>query len=172
MSRRVCPGVTLENQREEVLLWIWDEFLLSELFHGKIIVHGHTPRPAPEVLQNRINLDTGAFKWAGSRAYACPATASFSLDGTIVKSRSWTLAILACELFSDNGRIPSDRAAGRAGRGTLQIADRRPTQPGWHPLHRSGRPIRTSLEIDRHQHPHVIAKLSGRANRVPSTAPI
>ena len=28
---------------------------------GKIVVHGHTPVEAPEVLPNRINIDTGAF---------------------------------------------------------------------------------------------------------------
>ena len=28
---------------------------------GKIVVHGHTPVEAPEVLSNRINIDTGAF---------------------------------------------------------------------------------------------------------------
>jgi len=28
---------------------------------GKIGVHGHTPVEEPEVLANRINIDTGAF---------------------------------------------------------------------------------------------------------------
>jgi serine/threonine protein phosphatase 1 len=28
---------------------------------GKIIVHGHTPVEEPEILPNRINIDTGAF---------------------------------------------------------------------------------------------------------------
>ena len=57
----VRPGAPLESQKEEDLLWIRDEFLNSKMDFGKIIVHGHTPRPEPEVLPNRINIDTGAF---------------------------------------------------------------------------------------------------------------
>jgi serine/threonine protein phosphatase 1 len=57
----VRPGVPLERQQEEDLLWIRDEFLDSKMNFGKIVVHGHTPRPQPEVLPNRINIDTGAF---------------------------------------------------------------------------------------------------------------
>jgi serine/threonine protein phosphatase 1 len=57
----VKPGVPLDRQREEDLLWIRDDFLLSEDDHGKIVVHGHTPVAAPEIKQNRVNIDTGAY---------------------------------------------------------------------------------------------------------------
>lgn len=57
----VRPGIPLQKQAEEDLLWIREEFLSSEAFHGKVVVHGHTPRPAPEMRPNRINLDTGAY---------------------------------------------------------------------------------------------------------------
>jgi serine/threonine protein phosphatase 1 len=57
----VRPGVPLERQSEEDLLWIRDEFLNSKTDFGKIVVHGHTPTSEPEVLPNRINIDTGAF---------------------------------------------------------------------------------------------------------------
>ena len=57
----VRPGVPLERQKEEDLLWIRDEFLGSAADFGKVVVHGHTPVAAPEVLKNRINIDTGAF---------------------------------------------------------------------------------------------------------------
>ena len=57
----VRPGVPLDRQREEDLLWIRDEFLSSTIDFGKIVVHGHTPVEEPEVLPNRINIDTGAF---------------------------------------------------------------------------------------------------------------
>ena len=43
------------------LLWIRDEFLQYEGDFGKIVVHGHTPAPEPEVRVNRINIDTGAY---------------------------------------------------------------------------------------------------------------
>jgi diadenosine tetraphosphatase ApaH/serine/threonine PP2A family protein phosphatase len=57
----VRPGVPLARQREEDLLWIRQDFLLCETDFGKIIVHGHTPVPQPEIRQNRINIDTGAY---------------------------------------------------------------------------------------------------------------
>jgi serine/threonine protein phosphatase 1 len=57
----VRPGVPLERQNEEDLLWIRDEFLASRADFGKIVVHGHTPTESPQVLPNRINVDTGAF---------------------------------------------------------------------------------------------------------------
>jgi serine/threonine protein phosphatase 1 len=57
----VRPGVPLERQSEDDLLWIRDEFLDSKTDFGKIVVHGHTPTEEPELLPNRINVDTGAF---------------------------------------------------------------------------------------------------------------
>ena len=57
----VRPGVPLERQSVEDLLWIRGEFLNSKLDFGKIVVHGHTPLEEPEVLPNRINIDSGAF---------------------------------------------------------------------------------------------------------------
>jgi serine/threonine protein phosphatase 1 len=57
----IRPGTALEAQNPEDLLWIREPFLFSQRDHGKIIVHGHTPSEEPEVLANRINVDTGAF---------------------------------------------------------------------------------------------------------------
>jgi serine/threonine protein phosphatase 1 len=57
----VRPGVALERQRAEDLLWIREEFLNSRTSFGKVVVHGHTPTASPEVLPTRINIDTGAF---------------------------------------------------------------------------------------------------------------
>jgi serine/threonine protein phosphatase 1 len=57
----IRPGVSLERQSPQDLLWIRDEFLSSRKDFGKIVVHGHTPTVEPEVLPNRINIDTGAF---------------------------------------------------------------------------------------------------------------
>jgi serine/threonine protein phosphatase 1 len=58
----IRPGVPLDRQSPHDLTWIRDEFLLSGVDHGVIVVHGHTPapEPEPEVLPNRINVDTGA----------------------------------------------------------------------------------------------------------------
>jgi len=67
------PGVDLERQSAEDLLWIRGEFLQFDGAFGKIVVHGHTPVGAPEVKANRINLDTGA--------YASSVLTSMVLDG-------------------------------------------------------------------------------------------
>jgi serine/threonine protein phosphatase 1 len=57
----VRPGVALNKQRDEDLLWIRQDFLLCEDDFGKTIVHGHTPVLDPEIRSNRINIDTGAY---------------------------------------------------------------------------------------------------------------
>lgn len=57
----VRPGLPLEQQTEEDLLWIREPFLTSRADFGKIVVHGHTPAEHPELVSNRINVDTGAF---------------------------------------------------------------------------------------------------------------
>jgi len=57
----VRPGVPLDQQTEADLLWIREPFLTSRADFGKIVVHGHTPAEQPELRQNRINVDTGAF---------------------------------------------------------------------------------------------------------------
>jgi serine/threonine protein phosphatase 1 len=57
----IKPKIKLQQQHIEDQLWIRDDFLNSALFHGKIIVHGHTVTDEPEILPNRIGLDTGAY---------------------------------------------------------------------------------------------------------------
>jgi len=57
----VRPGVALDRQAPEDLLWIRDEFLLSNVDYGVVVVHGHTPMEEPIKLANRISVDTGAY---------------------------------------------------------------------------------------------------------------
>jgi diadenosine tetraphosphatase ApaH/serine/threonine PP2A family protein phosphatase len=57
----VRPGIPLNKQSEQDLLWIRNEFLLYEEDFGKMVVHGHTPASEPEIRPNRINIDTGAY---------------------------------------------------------------------------------------------------------------
>lgn len=57
----IRPGIPLADQSEEDLLWIRQEFLLCEDIFSKIVVHGHTPVPQPDIRPNRINIDTGAY---------------------------------------------------------------------------------------------------------------
>ncbi len=57
----VRPGVPLHRQDESDCMFIRGDFLNHRGDFGKIIVHGHTPVEEPQMLPNRIALDTGAF---------------------------------------------------------------------------------------------------------------
>ncbi len=56
----VRPGVPLERQEENDLLWIREPFLGSTADHGKVVVHGHSAAAEVAVRPNRIGIDTGA----------------------------------------------------------------------------------------------------------------
>ena len=57
----IRPGIAIERQSDTDLVWIREEFLRSNDFHGKIVVHGHSYKHEPEVMPNRIGIDTGAY---------------------------------------------------------------------------------------------------------------
>ena len=57
----IRPGVPLDQQTTQDLIWIRDEFLKSTADHGAVIVHGHSISLEAEDLPNRINIDTGAY---------------------------------------------------------------------------------------------------------------
>ena len=58
----VRPGVALRRQARDDLLWIRDDFLEDPSYHGAVIVHGHSIEPQVEFRQNRIGIDTGAYR--------------------------------------------------------------------------------------------------------------
>lgn len=57
----VRPGVPIDRQDPDDLMWIREEFLADQRDFGAVVVHGHSIRPAPENLANRIGVDTGAY---------------------------------------------------------------------------------------------------------------
>jgi serine/threonine protein phosphatase 1 len=57
----IRPGLDIDSQSEQDLLWIRDEFLSCTATYEKVIVHGHTPVPRPQSLSNRIAVDTGVY---------------------------------------------------------------------------------------------------------------
>lgn len=57
----VRPGIPLDSQDAEDLMWIRDPFLAARTDHGKVVVHGHTIVEEPEERPNRIGIDTGAY---------------------------------------------------------------------------------------------------------------
>ncbi|MBN2123882.1 MAG: serine/threonine protein phosphatase [Deltaproteobacteria bacterium] len=54
------PGVPLEDQQREDLIWIREPFIFSDFDFGKPVIFGHTPFAEPLVMENKIGLDTGA----------------------------------------------------------------------------------------------------------------
>lgn len=72
----IRPGVPLDRQTRHDLLWIREPFLGATDDYGRLIVHGHSPRHdgKPEILPNRVNLDTAA-------VYGGPLTAAVFVDG-------------------------------------------------------------------------------------------
>lgn len=63
----IRPGVALETQAENDLVWIRAGFLDDTRDHGVLVVHGHTALDAPCHYGNRLNIDSGA-------AYGGPLT--------------------------------------------------------------------------------------------------
>jgi len=58
----VNPDVALDRQEAEDLLWIREPFLNARKDFGAVVVHGHTPEEKPQVRENRIGIDTGAYQ--------------------------------------------------------------------------------------------------------------
>ncbi len=78
----VRPGVPLERQRLEDIQWIREPFLSSRRYHGKVVVHGHTPVDEPQIHPNRIAIDTGAYATGMLGAVRLYGTASRVLTVT------------------------------------------------------------------------------------------
>jgi serine/threonine protein phosphatase 1 len=58
----ILPEEAIVDQSRKNLRWIREPFLSYPGDHGCVVVHGHTITPEPELLHNRIGIDTGAFK--------------------------------------------------------------------------------------------------------------
>jgi serine/threonine protein phosphatase 1 len=70
----IRPGVPLDRQDPQDLIWIRDAFLNFPGLHPKVVVHGHTPQDQAEIMPNRVNLDTLAY--ASGRLTALAAEGS------------------------------------------------------------------------------------------------
>lgn len=58
----IRPGVPLDLQNQQDLIWIRDAFHDHPGLFPKVIVHGHTPVAEADVRANRVNVDTLAWK--------------------------------------------------------------------------------------------------------------
>lgn len=68
----LTPGKTPEQTDPQELIWIRDEFLLSDYDWGKKVIHGHTPADnlEPDVKKNRIGIDTAVCYAANNKLTA------------------------------------------------------------------------------------------------------
>ncbi len=54
------PGIELDKQLEQDMIWIRKTFIYSDYDFGKKVIFGHTPFSEPLIMENKIGLDTGA----------------------------------------------------------------------------------------------------------------
>jgi len=80
------PGLALDRQDPEDLIWIREGFIDSTHDFGHLVVHGHTALDHPQHFGNRIDLDGGA-------GYGRP------LVPAVFEGRD-------CWLLTDRGRVP------------------------------------------------------------------
>jgi serine/threonine protein phosphatase 1 len=76
----IDPDKSLADQDRETMLWIRGRFQIhrGDYESGTVIVHGHTPNlDGPEIMANRINVDTGAC-YGG--ALSCAVLSAASLE--------------------------------------------------------------------------------------------
>ena len=57
----IKPGQPIEEQTRSTLRWIREPFLSYGGWHDHVVIHGHTIVAEPEILHNRIGIDTGAY---------------------------------------------------------------------------------------------------------------
>jgi serine/threonine protein phosphatase 1 len=56
----IMPGLSLNEQKLEDLLWIRDQFLYYPTGNDKVVVFGHTPLNKVLISNDKIGIDTGA----------------------------------------------------------------------------------------------------------------
>jgi serine/threonine protein phosphatase 1 len=82
----IRPGIALQDQAEDDLVWIRKDFLEDTRDHGALVVHGHTALDRATHYGNRLNLDSSA-------AYGGP------LSAAVIEGRR-------AFLLTDAGRLP------------------------------------------------------------------
>lgn len=76
----IRPGIEVDLQKQSDLRWIREPFLFDDTDHGFIVVHGHTITPNADVQDNRIGIDTGAYRSGVLTALAIERDKTWFLD--------------------------------------------------------------------------------------------
>lgn len=70
----ILPEVPLEEQSRHDMLWIRERFLRYPDRHSHVVVHGHTIQDDVDERDNRIGIDTGAYRSGKLTALALEST--------------------------------------------------------------------------------------------------
>lgn len=97
----VRPGVPMAEQATSDLRWIREPFLADRADHGFTVVHGHTIRKQVDEQDNRIGIDTGAYRFGvltalglqGDERWYLQATARDRDSGPTAGNRTITSAL-------------------------------------------------------------------------------
>lgn len=79
----IRPGVAIEAQKSSDLRWIRRDFLNHDTPHSHMIVHGHSITPEVDERNNRIGIDTGAYRSGRLTALGLQGTARWTLQTTV-----------------------------------------------------------------------------------------
>jgi serine/threonine protein phosphatase 1 len=79
----IRPGVPLEEQRVADLRWIREPFLSHGDSFGPVVVHGHTIFEKPDLVPNRIGIDTGAYKTGRLTALGLEGTERWLIEALV-----------------------------------------------------------------------------------------
>lgn len=76
----IRPGVALELQTTSDLRWIREPFLTFAGNHGVMVVHGHTITESIDERDNRLGIDTGAYRSGRLTALGIEGASRWSLE--------------------------------------------------------------------------------------------
>ncbi len=85
----IRPGVAMDDQDLQDLIWIRGPFLRATGSHGALVVHGHSITPEADVRPNRVGIDTGAFYTGRLTALAVVGARASLITACGAPDHSW-----------------------------------------------------------------------------------
>lgn len=133
------PGVALDRQSPDDLLWIRRQFLDSSIEFDRVVVHGHTPTEAVFADNRRIGIDTKAFGSGVLTALRLEGRAQVLMQAVGTSSRRAGTTLEAADRSSDVVQVragPLSKGDARelqlqgASRGGRAVAEMSTPEPG------------------------------------------
>jgi serine/threonine protein phosphatase 1 len=98
------PGVALDQQEAQDLMWIRQPFLDDTRKFDKIVVHGHTPSELVHADSRRIGIDTGAYATDVLTAVRLRGEERALIQTQRLPDRSWRVAFRPMRAPGDGRR--------------------------------------------------------------------